>query len=142
MGHKCTGFLATTSGAVFMFTLLLWGPKTLSEEFKPDLWLQCTLEKGLPFLPKSLYLWFRVELKELRGMLLHLKYEFTLLYHWEVLSTSSTLFITYRIENKQAKTGGSSHRVIVYIWRRYCLTCKLMETMTAFFRNMPRFWKP
>lgn len=58
-----------------MHTLLLWGPKTTREavtEVKPDLYLQCILDEGLPSLLKSLYPQSRVELKELCGMLAHL----------------------------------------------------------------------
>lgn len=43
------------------------GPKTTWEAigFKPDLYLQCTLEESLPFLLKSFYLQFSMGLKQL-----------------------------------------------------------------------------
>ena len=56
MEQKCTGLLATISDTIVMSTFLLWGPKTPREDFKPDFYLQCILEEGLPFLLKSFYL--------------------------------------------------------------------------------------
>lgn len=73
--QKCPGFLAITSCTIIMHNLLLWGLKSAREartEVKHDLYLQCTLNTGLPSVLRSLYSQSKVELEESSGMLTYL----------------------------------------------------------------------